>query len=360
MLLMYKKLVFFVGSLEKGGAERVISILSRQFVEAGYDIEILLYYDRNIYYQIDERIKITTIEFETGTKRIASNVMWMRQYLKKQDVCIISFLAPFNIVALVAAWGLKNPIIVADRNDPRKVPEKFLVRKLRDFLYGFADRVVVQTSYNKAYFHKKVVRKTDIIFNPLDLGEMKGVGHKIEKKKKIVSVGRLMPQKNQRILINSFHTLHMKYPDYSLYIYGEGPERNNLQKQIDDLNLHEAVYLAGQVDDVFSNIVDAELFVLCSDYEGMPNALIEAMGMGLPVISTRVSGATDMIVSGENGFLVNVGDESQLTKTMLSMVENEELRNFCAINAVKVSDVLATDKIVAQWLNIIEEVKHDY
>lgn len=351
-----KRITIFDGTLEKGGAERVISILTNKMINRGINVEILLFYNRKIHYQINEKIKITTIEGETGTTNPIKNLFWMRKYLKNNTGCLVSFLAPFNIFALVASFALKIPVVVADRNDPRKVPEKFIIRKLRDFLYVFADKIVVQTTYNRDYFSRLLKRKTVIIHNPVDLRESTSMALNIEKKMKIVSVGRLMKQKNQKLLINSFFKVHQKYPEYSLFLYGEGPERDSLELLIKEKNLEDSVFLKGQVDNIFEEIADSKVFVLSSNYEGMPNALIEAMCLGLPVISTNVSGASDLIENNINGIIIDVNSEEQLTNAMFKMLEDTQFRNDCASNAVSIAKRLDSDVICNQWIKTIGEV----
>ena len=353
---MGKKITIFVGTLEKGGAERVISILSKKMIENEMDVEILLFYNSKIYYPIDERIKVTSVEKETGSTNLMKNLFWMRRYIKNNTGCLISFLASLNIFALTASLGLNIPVIVADRNDPRKVPESYLKRKLRDVLYHLAYRVVVQTSHNKEYFNNIIKRKTIIIHNPVDLGNDIGIAIQTPKKKKIVTVGRLMQQKNQKLLIDSFSSVSQKYPEYCLCIYGEGPVRKELEDYIQGKHLEEKVFLMGQVDNIFEEISDAELFVLSSDYEGMPNALIEAMCIGLPVISTDVSGAKDLIENNVSGIVVDVNSKKQLTEAMEKMLANEAFRVNCSRKAINVAKRLSPDVIFKEWLDVIGEV----
>ena len=158
-----KRHIFFIGTLRNGGAERVVSILASQMAEQGMDAEILMYYDKPVFYEVSPKVKLTIVEKETGTKSKGKNLFWIRKYFKENAKVVISFLAPFNIMALAANLGSNTPIIVADRNDPTKVPPKFAVRKVRDVLYRFADGVVVQTEKNKAYFSKAVQKKSIVI-----------------------------------------------------------------------------------------------------------------------------------------------------------------------------------------------------
>jgi len=350
------KIVFFDGNLREGGAERVISILANKFADQGDDVEIILYYDDDIFYKLNPQIKISIIESQTGTKRKLKNIAWLCKYISKDTDVLISFLAMFNIIAIIASKIARIPVIVADRNDPRKVPSNWGMRLIRNCTYCFADRVVLQTEYNKKYFPLAVQKKSAVIYNPINIGNKSGLAMQNKKQKKIVSVGRLIPQKNHRILLKAFLEIHKKYPDYYLVIYGEGPERKYIEEVIVDNQLESSVYLPGIVENVLDNICDAEMFVLCSDYEGMPNVLIEAMGIGLPVISTKVSGATELISHKENGLLVDVGDVTGLYKAMELYLLDKDVRDRCSRNAVKINKRLAADSIVDIWKQCIKKI----
>lgn len=351
-----KRIVFFVGTLMEGGAERVISILSRKMHEQGFDVQILLYYDREIFYEIESAVKITVVQKESGSSNILKNLLWTRRFFKVNADVIISFLAPFNILALAAHMGLRSAMIVADRNDPRFVPANPVIRKLRDLLYRSSDGVVLQTTHNRDYFSKAVRRKSVIISNPIDLGEKAGMGLTTKKKQEVVSVGRLMPQKNQAMLLRAFANISADLPEYCLTIYGEGPERESLERLAGELGIKERVNLPGNVKDVYDRIACSELFVLSSNYEGMPNALIEAMCIGLPCISTDVSGAADLIVSGESGGIVEVGDTEALSHQMRHLLRDREQQHRYARNAVKLNSKLEVDKIVKEWVSFISSV----
>lgn len=352
-----KRIVFFIGTLGNGGAERVISILTRHLIEMGFSIEIVLYYDEEPFYDMHPDVRITYTQRETHSKNLLKNTAWMRRYFKRNADLVISFLAQFNMVAILALFATGIPIIVADRNDPRYMPKQASVRIARNLLYYFADIVVVQTQHNKNYFAKVLQKKCKIIYNPVDLQEKIGLALRTGKKHRIVSVARLMKQKNQLMLIEAFSKIKKDFPDYTLTIYGDGPFRDVLEHRIKVLGLSDSVRLPGKVQNVFDCIADAELFVLSSDFEGMPNALIEAMCLGLPVISTRVSGATDLIVDGKNGLLTDVGDTEQLAACMRRMLADHDLRNNCAQEAVLLNDVLGVTKTSEQWINCIESVK---
>lgn len=349
-----KKIVFFIGTLGNGGAERVVSILTRQYVNMGLSVQIVLYYDQEPFYDIHPDVSITYIERETKSKNLLKNLRWLRRYLIQNAAVVVSFLAQFNMIALAAAFGTKIPVVVADRNDPRHMPKQGPVRLARNWLYHLADTVVVQTQHNKDYFSKSLQKKCKIIYNPVDLQQYQGLALRTEKKHRIVSAARLMKQKNQLMLIDAFAQIRKDFPDYTLTIYGEGPFRETLEQRIKELGLGDSVFLPGKVQNVFDCIADAELFVLSSNFEGMPNALIEAMCLGLPVISTKVSGATDLIEHEKNGLLTDVADTQQLTENIKKMLENPQLRCSCANNALDINERLQIDRIVGQWQECFE------
>lgn len=347
-----KRTMFFVSSLGDGGAQRVISILSEKMAQKGMDVEIVTYLDVPIIYEICPEVRVTCVEKCTGKKNILKNVLWLRKYFKEHAQVVLSFLAPFNMMALTAVMGTKVPIVVADRNDPAKVPVNPVVRMARNILYCFADEVVVQTEKNKAYF-KWLEKKTKVIYNPVDLKAYTGSALRCKKEKIVVTAGRLMPQKNQKMLIAAFLKVLKKSPDYQLIIYGEGNYRQELECYVTNLGLEGKVLMPGSVTDLYERMKKASLFVLSSNYEGMPNALIEAMCLGLPVISTKVSGATDLIDHQKNGLLVDVDAEEQLTAAMERMLSDDQSRNNMAIEAVKLSEKLLPDEIVKQWKEIV-------
>lgn len=351
------KHLFFIGTLSNGGAERVVSILSGEMAEQGMNVEILTYYDMPVFYSVHPNVKITCVEKETGTKGKVQNFFWVRKYFKKHANVLISFLAPFNIYALACNLGTGIPIIVADRNDPTKVPSNVLMRKVRDFLYRFADGIVVQTKKNQSYFSKQVQKKSEVIYNPINLGDKAGSAlAETRKEKRIVSMGRLMPQKNQKMLLDAFQGVLKQYPDYQLIIYGEGPVREELESYAKDIGISGNVSLPGNISAVHELIKTAEMFVLSSNYEGMPNALIEAMCLGLPVISTEVSGAVDLITDHENGILTEINNREKLETAMLELIENPLLAEKLAQNAVGLNTELELNKIMNQWIYFIKKI----
>lgn len=352
------RIMFMDATLDHGGAERVISILANKLVERGHEVEILLNYNERIWYQIDERVRVTIAEKEVGSRKIYRQFLWRRKHIKTSESDVaVSFLAPFNMLNIITMIGIKIPLIVADRNDPQQVPINRVLRKVRDVLYNFADGVVLQNTKNKSYFSKRVQNKSAVIFNPIDLGDYEGKALIEKKAKKIVSVGRIIKQKNPALLINAFAKISDNYPDYTLHFYGDGDMLEEMQKKTKELNIGDKVVFEGSVSDVFEQIKDASLFVMTSNYEGMPNALLEAMCLGLPCISTNVSGAADVISNGDNGILINIGDENELVNKINLILSDSTIAETYAREAVRLSEELKVEKILDEWMSFIKKVK---
>ena len=163
----------------------------------------------------------------------------------------------------------------------------------------------------------------------------------------------LVKQKNQSLLIRSFAKFHDLFPEYTLTIYGEGPLRTELQELAISLGLSSEISFPGNLEKVHNAIMDAEMFVLSSDFEGLSNALLECMTMGIACISTRCEGSTDVIRDGENGLLVETGDEEGLKTAMVRLAEDPLLRSRLEGQACKDAAAFSTERIVEQWEKIL-------
>lgn len=351
-VMINKRIAFIIGSLDRGGAERVISILSRKYAELGWQTDIILLLDNKIEYRIAPDTRVLDFSGKTASRwyRLPQWLRKIRSYVKteKPDV-IVSFVARINVITQIARLGLHTDrVILSERNDPECDGRGRIVRLLTRWLYPKADYVVFQTRRAAGYF--PYLNNRIIISNPIQIETSASPSAA----PKIVSVGRLTKQKNQRLLIESFAEIADRFPRYTLEIYGEGDLRNYLQDLIDRLNLHDRIFLKGNVFHIHKAISDAALFVLSSDYEGLSNALLEAMMMGLPCISTTCAGSDEYIVSGKNGILVPIGDKTALVNALESLMGDAGLRQRLG-NAASESSVRFDAKtVIAEWQGIIQ------
>lgn len=349
---MERRIAFVLGSMGRGGAERVVSLLANEFATQGWAVHILTLLDDRVDYELHDGVKVIPL-CGGGRSRVQQLPHWIyrvRQHVRstKPEV-VVSFVARVNIVTLVACFGLRQRVIISERNDPAGDGRSLIVKFVTRLLYPMANCVVFQTRWAQSCFPKRIQRLSAIIPNPIRVH----VESCRVDSKKIVSVGRLVEQKNHKLLIDAFSAVHERYPEYRLYIYGEGHLRQELEMQIRALGLSGTVFLPGVVPDVHSRIADAEMFVLSSDYEGLSNALLEAMMIGLPCISTDCAGSNEIIIHGENGLLVPVGDRVALAKAMITLIENPVLRLKVGDKSRDTVRRFNADEVLQEWNRVL-------
>lgn len=284
-----KKIMFYINAIHDGGAERVMINLADYFSRQGYKT-ILVTSFRDIWeYTVPNAVKRITLEEheikQSKLKRNITRIKRLRKFCKdeKPDV-LVSFMAEPNFRAILATWGLPVKNLISVRNDPNKEYAGRVGHIVGKYLLPFADGCVFQTKEAKNWFPKRLQKKSRIIYNAVKEDFYHVERHPVPGE--IVTCGRLEEQKNHALLIAAFSKVIERYPEARLKIYGEGSLRGKLQKQIDALGLHEKAFLMGATNHVEKVLETADVFVLSSDFEGMPNALMEAMAAGVPCIST--------------------------------------------------------------------------
>ena len=357
------KILFNLGTLRKGGAERVVANLSNYLAENNNDVSIVISVEKQSYYKLNNNVKLYGLDRKKASNNfLIKNISRLKRLNHivrtiKPDI-IISFLPePSYRVLALKLFNKKLKVIVSVRNDPKIEYKTKINRIVMKILYPLADGFVFQTKEAKEYFSKKIQQKSVIIPNPIDKKIIQRKVYTGKKEKKIVAVGRLVEQKNHELLINAFNLVKDQIPEYNLIIYGEGSLREKLQEQIERLNLKERVFLPGNVDNIADKIENASLFVLSSNYEGMPNALMEAMALGLICISTDCpcGGPRFLIENNVNGYLINVGKEKELANKIKEIIvdkkqeELEEVSN----NARKKMLQMSEEKIGEIWFKYI-------
>lgn len=345
------KIVFVLPDMPGGGSERVVAMLANEYVKRGYQTAILLFAGSNVAYPLDERVEIHIAgKASDGNPFVQiSRLFKMRKFYRKNKGCyIFSFCVRGSIFSVIAAAGIPHRFLVSERNDPTRIPEQ----RLRDWSYRKAEKLILQTDDMKRCFAEDIQRKSVVIPNPVS-GAMPAP-YQGERKKQIVAVGRLQPQKNHKLLLNAFAEFHKVYTDYELHIFGVGDLENQLKQQARDLHIEDYVVFRGFSSDVQRDIWDSAMFVLSSDYEGISNSMLEALAMGVPVISTDcpVGGSRTYIENGVSGILTPVGDRKALTEAMLRIAEDPEFAQKLSINGSKIKELYGLEKIADRLLEV--------
>ena len=304
-----------------GGAERQIILLANELARQGDEVSLIVLAEFQSKYEIREDVTVydlTACENKRGNRILHRYVALKEAYRKIMPQVTIHFWLQSAYLSAFMSRSISGDVIYSERGDPADGEYAGMLGIVRAVAFRKVKGIVFQSEGAKQYFSKSIQNKSVVIPNPISVPEDQFLTPCMNRKRKIVNVGRLHPQKNQALLIDAFSLLHQKRKDYVLEIYGEGILREELTEKIRSLGLEEYVILKGNTEHIFEEIHDASLFVLSSDYEGMPNALMEAMALGVPCVSTdcRPGGARALIRDGENGFIVPTGDAKALAEAM--------------------------------------------
>lgn len=320
-----KKILVAIGRLAGGGAERVVSVWTNQLVEKGYDVSLLLYGRSENEYPLNEEVQVYTVAKtykEYQALGYFQRLRRMRKAVKeiKPDV-VINFLPRMQIWMMIACFGLKMKRIETVRVSPWEICKSNKIERLLwKKCFSRANAIVIQTQEQAEYFNQKIQKKCVVIPNPI--AQQYKDNPKTEYSEQItrfVAAGRITPQKNYPLMIKAFQKVCEKNGDITLSIYGSGDEEytQKMQSLVDETGLSSRIQLMGRTTDMPSILRSADAFLMTSDFEGMPNALAEAMATGLVCISTNCrTGPRDLIDDEKSGYLVQVGNEEELVKAI--------------------------------------------
>lgn len=354
------KILFYINAIHDGGAERVMVNLAKYFSDTGYETILVTSFIDTWEYKIEGNVKRLTLEekeIKQGRiKRNFSRIVKLRDILKKEkpDVAV-SFMAEPNFRLLIASLGLNVKTIVSVRNDPNKEYAGKIGKFVGKWILPIADGCVFQTKEAQEWFPERLQRKSTIIFNAV-----KEEFFHIERTPmvgEIVACGRLVSQKNHKLLIDAFAEVVKEHPYARLKIYGEGSLRDVLQEQINKLGLQENAFLMGATNDVAKALQTADLFVLSSDYEGMPNALMEAMAAGVPCISTDCpcGGPRELFRELLYNQLISIKDKNSMAEKIdMFLSADKEGKTRLARKTKELAKCFSSIKINSFWENYIE------
>ena len=351
-----RSILFLIPKIGGGGGERVTARLASELSKK-HKVYVMYFYRYEGGYGIAPNVTLLDCSRrdlpERGITGKIKNIIRAYNCIKAVsdarraygiDVTV-SMLRKSNLYNIFSPGKCRR--ILSERNDPSKVSwTQYLPNKL---CYYLGNYVVFQTEHVRAMFPEIIRVKSTVIMNPVAV-ECPG---NASRNKRIVNVGRLTEQKNQAFLIQAFTVFHETHPDYSLQIYGEGKLRDYLQSLINQLNISECVKLEGYRKNLHSEISNAEILVVSSNYEGLSNVLAEAMMLGIPCISTDCAGSHELINDGIDGVIVPIGDRDSLVKAMCRLADDVSLWETISNNCRNKAPEWDINRIAKQWERIL-------
>lgn len=367
---MKRKIAFHLNCLEQGGAERVVTNLADQFAKEGYEVLIATEWYGENEFQTDRRVRRVHVGLQTGDEKKSRvmqfllRVKYLRRFMKTErpDV-LIAFAQRANYRALMASWGTKVPVIISVRTDPAGHYDALADKLQIPLLFPRVAGCVFQTEGQREFFAPYLQENSRIILNPLN-DKYIGVPRPQKRKKEVVQSGRLVDFKNQPMLLEAFMEVHKKHPDYSLKIYG-GDSFDGTKEILEDIirkhNAEEYIKLMGASDTLEKDLADAAVYAFSSDWEGLPNALIEAMALGLPIVATDCpcGGPRTVMEDGVSGILIPIKDQRALADGINRLIENPEYAEELGRNAAKIAGIANGKAIFEKWRDYIEEICMD-
>lgn len=359
------KFLFVIPTLAMGGAERVVAVLSSALSRAGQDVYVLKYFEKDNEYPVDDEVTVMNLSGGKENTYKQINVIervWILRKLIKQvkPDFVLPFLFPVAQAVFFASVGIKTNVFQSIRISPSIAPSSKLQRFLRDYLVYRSACTFVQNDQQRQYFKPSARHKIHVLYNPVsdDLFEVcPDFSNEIYT---VCTAGRLENQKNFKLLIESFTQAFASNSKTILQIYGEGNRKGELQDFIAEKGMTGRIMLMGRTNNIKEVYRKSDLFVLSSDFEGMPNALLEAMACGLPCVSTDCpTGPSDLIDNEVNGLLVPVRDSQQLSRAISYLYEHPERAREMGVKAKEsIRQKCQADNIALKMIEICETTKN--
>lgn len=355
------RLTCFIYSLGPGGAERVMSVLASAWTSRGHKVTIVTY-DKGCpaFYPLHPEVTLQKLRLSGGSvvRRVSNHLRRIPAFRRiiretRPDI-VISFMNRTNVLVLMAAIGLDVPVVVSERTDPRRYSLGFPYGCLRHWLYRKAMSVVVQSKAQAGWF-KQMSNRVAVIPNPVQPCA-NDRNSQARRTSLVMAAGRLSHEKGFDLLLTAFAKINQKHPDWNLVIYGDGPERPALERQIRELNLNGRVQLPGVTAHLSTHFRTAGCFVLSSRFEGFPNVLIEALACGCPVVASNCTDSISEIVRHDwNGLVIPPEDPDDLANVLRLIMEDVKLRRVFEENGPVSLRRFDVDSIVDHWERLFQK-----
>ncbi len=367
------KILFVINSLGPGGAERVLVRLANLLGERGHQTCILTFKCGEPFEPITTRR--ISLGLSSGRSSLFHTFLSLPRILlgirrtvrAEAPDCVVSFMDQNNIMTILATRGINVGTIVSERVDPRRssladlpFPLNFAGSILRKLLYRFASKVVVQTSAASSYFSSSGLTNVSVIPNAVKTppASVNALATPL-KRPCIISLSRLVRQKRVDLTIDAFSELALRFPDWSLVIAGDGPLRGALEARAKGGAAATKISFTGLVEDPYSLLAHADIFVLASDFEGFPGALAEAMSMGLCCVATRCPfGPEEIITNEEDGILVPLSHKAALVDALAKVMSSAERRQRLGTMARRITVRYSEAAVIEKWEALLQSRAH--
>ena len=327
-----KKICIAIHGLAHAGAERVAASWANYLAKQGQRVFVLVYACNEDAYDLDARVRVVPIAdtreayFQMSK---ATQLLNIRKIIgREQPEILISFLPKMQITMMLATLGMRIKRIETVRNNPWIDKDVAGKRFLWNMCFYRSDAIIVQTKEQSLYFPKRLQKRTVVISNPISsdfLNRQKVYSN--GEVCRFVSVARINHQKNYPMMVRAFSKVAENNPHCQLDIYGAGTQEKiqELQVLIEQLGMEQKINLCGWRKNISEMLTSYDAFLMSSDYEGMPNALVEAMATGLVCLSTDCkTGPKDMIDHGVNGYLATTGNVESFSEGIQKIIQMEQ------------------------------------
>lgn len=360
---MQNRITFIINTLKVGGAAKMLTYVANLSLEVFNEVTVVTLYDSEINTLLDPRINIIFMGFEKEkrgpyrTFRMIRKLRYNIEQINSKYIC--SFVSHVAVITWIASIRLPNTILIAaERADPYTQPLiwKFIIK----YVYRKHDYCVFQLENARDFFGRKVANRSFVIPNPY-LPRTIIKPYLGARKKTIVSAGRFAWEKDFDVLIKAYAKVQKEHTDYNLILYGEGPCLPEYKKLVVDLNIQNKVFFPGYINNVEESVFRDGIFVLSSFFEGIPNSLIEAMSVGIPVVATDCTpGGSDFLTDhGKRGMLVPVRNVNKMATAISYLINNQEFAKAIGTKGTEIVDLLNEKTIHQQWVNSFNKIIND-
>jgi glycosyltransferase involved in cell wall biosynthesis len=363
------RITLVIDSLGPGGAQRVLTTMANYWVAKDRPVALVTLRGSDVPPAFVLEPDVSLIRLGTiRPGRRALQSLWgkgrhipalRKAIIEARPDVVVSFIDRVNVFAVLATRGLEVPVVVSERTEPAAYPLGWMWRRLRAWTYPSAAALVAQTAAALRYFPPAPGRIDRVIPNPVVRGKTEAEpSRQARAPYRVLGMGRLGREKGFDRLLAAFAQVAPQFPEWELEIWGEGPERQALERQRSHLGLGPRASLPGVTRDPTGLMRSADLFVLSSRFEGFPNVLCEAMACGLPVISYDCpSGPREIVRHEIDGLLVSPGGGVRaLSAALARLMGDPDERGRLAARGPEVLGRFDLDQVMGLWDELLVEV----